>query len=446
MTVKEGPARPPRRASSSSHSWGIIGRPLGARLLRPWMPSRLSLPRASIPTTIFGTMRINRLRLLILVLPLISMSACTGEPPRVTSISTGSLTCGVKDDGTIWCWGNSDEGGQLGDGTTRPRERPGEVTMPDGIEFAEVGVGEFHVCALDSAGAPWCWGKNKLRQLGDGTRDNRGVPGRVALPAGVSFLKMSVGGYHTCGLDADGSAWCWGYNAMGQTGAGGRVRESSVVEVSPPAGLTFSAISAGGYHSCALADDGSVWCWGSNTSGQLGDGSSGNRSRSRRLHPTAVSLPAGTVLTEISAGGVGTGDHTCALTSEGSAWCWGYSIALGDGTDYNLVGGGPLGPVPVAMPPQVVFESIDAGGEHTCALASGGGVWCWGTSINGQLGDGNGAGGASPVAVALPPDEDFTAVAAGDYHACALTTDGAVWCWGYDLGTAQLSPVQVVGL
>lgn len=391
-----------------------------------------------------------------LLLAILFSVGCSDAEAEVTAISAGSgVSCALKSDGTAWCWGYN-QTGSLGDGSTTPRGFPGPVTMPDATRFTEIGVGEFHVCALDTDGTPWCWGRNRQRQLGDGTREDRAVPARAGLPPGMTFSAISVGGYHTCGLATDRSVWCWGYNASAQAGAG-RERLTSLAKVPLPTSLAVVEIAAGGYHTCALAADGATWCWGSNSWGQLGDGAPGQYRRRPyvRVRPVEVNMPQGVRFSHITAyGGGGGNEHTCALTSEGAAWCWGFPSTLGDGTDYNTQGGGPSWPVEVAMPPQVVFASIDAGGSHTCALTAAGSAWCWGYVTNGALGNVGRTDGASPVEVRQPDGIAFTAIDAGGSHTCALAADASVWCWGNNyfgqLGdgtvTGRAMPIRVEAL
>lgn len=383
---------------------------------------------------------------------LLLAAACAPSDPRATAVSVGSLPCVLKSDGTIWCWGG-DSGMRAPDPSEEFVAAFGQVRVPQSTKFTEVGVGEFHACGLDINGAVWCWGRNWMRQLGDGTLIPSSTPVRATLPPDTTFSTISVGMYHTCGLATDG-VWCWGYNGAAQAGAGRRTRSTALVKVPLPASVSITAISSGDYHTCALASDGSGWCWGSNSDRQIGDGVPpkiyGRIPHGTHFRPTQVEVPDGIALIDLAAGG----NHTCALAATGEAWCWGDRFSLGDGIDYELQLG-PIRPVPVAMPTGVTFSAISAGAEHTCALATDGSAWCWGGLMwvtRGTLGDGTGKYRMAPTAVTMPPSVTFTAISAGDASTCALATDGTVWCWGMLMRAAgddvedALSPVELTSV
>ena len=250
---------------------------------------------------------------------------------------------------------------------------------------------------------------------------------------------VAAGGFHTCALTSGGGVSCWGSNDSGQLGDGTTAQRLTPVAVS---GLSsgVTAVAAGGIHTCALTSGGGVVCWGANGSGQLGDGTT-----TQRLTPVAVSgLSSG--VTAVAAGA----DHTCALTSGGGVWCWGLNGngQLGDGTTTPRLTLGAVSGLSSGV------TAITAGYFHTCALTSGGGVVCWGANASGQLGDGTTTTPRlTPVAVS-GLSSGVTAVAAGASHTCALTSGGGVVCWGCNaigqLGdgttTQRLTPGAVSGL
>lgn len=270
--------------------------------------------------------------------------------------------------------------------------------------FSFITAGGGHTCALTENGVAWCWGDNSSGALGIDSTARTVLPRPVA-SGSTSFKTLSAGSGHTCGLDQNSVAWCWGNNLSGELGTGTSIEESFVpVRVAGSRG--WLAISAGSTHTCAIAENGTPYCWGDNIYGQLGIGSTTDASV-----PTPVSG-----LSEVTAISAGR-SHTCALRSTGAAVCWGRSPQLG--TD-----GSSTTPVPVNS--IVTYTGLDAGGELTCAIEpSVQRAACWGVPT--RVGR-TGASGTAPQRVAL--DVDIAQVSAGDWAACARLTNGLVRCWG----------------
>ena len=347
------------------------------------------------------------------------------------AISAGGYhTCALKDGGAR-CWGYNFYG-QVGDGTTTNSSVPVAVSgLGSGV--SAISAGQYHTCALKDGGAR-CWGANFAGQLGNGTNIGPQFCSRAScsttpvtvsgLVSGVSAISVGADGLYTCAL-RDGGVWCWGDNEFGQLGDGTTTNRSVPVAVSG-LGSGVAAISAGVDHTCALKDGG-VWCWGENDVGELGDGT-----RASSSVPVAVS-GLGSGVSAISAGDL----HTCAL-KHGGVWCWGYNFygELGDGTPGpQFCSGYPCGTVPVAVSGlRSGVSAISAAFEHTCALKHGG-AWCWGANFFGQLGDGTTTESRVPVAVS-GLGRGVSAISAGDNHTCALKHGGA-WCWG-DNGYGEL--------
>lgn len=239
----------------------------------------------------------------------------------------GRHTCGITVAQVAYCWGeNSDS--QLGGGSFLDQFTPFPVTAPAGVTFRQVATGAFHSCGVTPQGAAYCWGSNGEGQLGDGvTFLTRNWAELVAAPAGVTFVEVATGREHSCGLTTAGTAYCWGDNRVGQLGDGTAAsRRLTPVLVAVPNGVTFTQITTGTGHACGLTPAGEAYCWGSNAYGQLGDGTT-----TTRLTPVRVAVPNGVTFVQITAT---SGAHTCGLTPAGAAYCWGDNRfgQLGDGT------------------------------------------------------------------------------------------------------------------
>jgi alpha-tubulin suppressor-like RCC1 family protein len=282
-------------------------------------------------------------------------------------------------------------------------------------------VGYGHTCALTTGGGAKCWGWNLYGQLGHGTTADSSTPVDVFITGGVSAV--SAGGAHACALTTGGGAKCWGRNDLGQLGIGTTANSSVPANVT---GLTsgVATVSAGGLHTCALTTGGGVKCWGDNTLGELGNGTA-TGPESCSFSPCSRTAVDVTGLTSGVATVSGGNGHTCALTTGGGVKCWGSNGygQLGNGTTTNS-----STPVDVTGLTSGV-AAVSAGGYHTCALTTGGGVKCWGANSDGQLGNGTTTSSSTPVDV-TGLTSGVAAASAGSNDTCALTTGGGVKCWG----------------
>ncbi len=348
-------------------------------------------------------------------------------------------TCAVLSNGTVRCWGYNAEG-QLGDGTSGSGAYSATPVAVAGITDAvDLVAGESHTCAVLSNGTARCWGKNDFGQLGDGTTDDHPTP--VAVVGLANVRQIDAGNHFNCATLTDGTLRCWGASTHGQLGEG----TTAVVNPTPVAvpGLTgVLQVAAGAVHTCALLSGGTARCWGNNTWGYLGDGTT-NASTA----PVAVVGLTGARQLSANEG------HTCAVLGDGTARCW------GDNRDGEL-GDGTLTPrsSPVAVSGLTDARHVAAGRLHTCATRANGAVHCWGQNSSMQLGDGTTLARRTPVAVVSLDESDPRGagpVVAGEHHTCALRPDGTVRCWGAGawglLGdgvgfVSRIAPVTVVGL
>ena len=244
-------------------------------------------------------------------------------------------------------------------------------------------AGPSHACALTSGGAAYCWGYSRGGELGDGDTNDHKVGAPAAVLGGLAFTQISVG-EHSCGLTSAGAAYCWGTSDGGELGDGDTNFHKVGTPTAVQGGLSFSQISAGSGHTCALTDSGAAYCWGTSNGGELGDGDTSFRKVGA---PTAVQ--GGLAFSEISAGY----NLTCALTTAGAAYCWGISDGgeLGDGdTNFHKVGS------PTAVVGGLTFYEIATGSstgmgssDVTCGKATDGKAYCWGQTNGGELGDGD---------------------------------------------------------
>ncbi len=299
-------------------------------------------------------------------------------------------------------------------------------------------------CAMNKAGMVSCWGADNpsFRSLGRGdaaTANGLINPSAAPLAAPGPYVELSVGMVTSCALNSAGATFCWGFNVGSQVTIDG-----TTLPVAAPLQLAtatpFMHVAVGAFHACGIAADKKVWCWGSPSVGELGraptDGGVGD------IKPAPVEG-----LTDVV--DVATGYYaTCALTSDGVAHCWGYVLALGRGGDFDAGGAGSFfTQAPVAMPSGVKFTSLAAHAYGFCGLATTGDVWCWGANTFGADGpvDGGDAGNGAPVPAVAPakvPIANVTQISSSPTggHVCALIAGGSVKCWGLNkseqLGTA----------
>jgi alpha-tubulin suppressor-like RCC1 family protein len=314
----------------------------------------------------------------------------SGLGSGVRAVAAGSLSsCAITTEGKVKCWGyNSD--GRLGNGGTTDSSVPVDVSGSSGGVLT-VSIGGGHTCALTTGGGVKCWGNNYYGQLGDGSTTNSNVPVDVSgLSNGVQAI--TVGGFHTCALMTGGGAKCWGRNNGGQLGngeSGMQTNQSLPVNVSGLSG-TLRSIAAGSMHTCAVTSSGGAKCWGNNEYGQLGAGNT-----------TASNVPVDVSGLVSGVQVISTGSaHACALMIDGAIKCWGLN-------EYGQIGNGQVGhlngsTVPVDIHGQssgMQAIAVGSSSNHSCALALGGGVKCWGWNVAGQLGDGGMTNSGVPVDV-----------------------------------------------
>lgn len=327
--------------------------------------------------------------------------------------------CAIRKNGDLYCWGRNAYG-NLGDGTSITRALP--VQIGAGKIWKAVRLGRTHICGIADEGAgtdmPFCWGWDANGELGNGTgTSNQNTPVMVnATPGNTSgWMKLDAGYSYNCGVRADNSLWCWGRNALGQLGDGTTTARSEPAQVMPLGALDWADVAASGEFTCGLKSTGAVFCWGRNDVAQLGLGNTNSPVNT----PTEVLGISNVMAVDVGA------NHACAVQSNGTLWCWGRnaSAELGLG---NTVG-------PALSPVQVGTDAdwarpVLGQGTSTCAIKKNGDLYCWGTGSYGQLGMGGLVSPNKPAKV--PSVVTWTAASMGLEHACGLQSDGIVSCWG----------------
>ncbi len=399
-------------------------------------------------------------------------------------------TVALKSDGTVWTWG-SNKYGQLGNGDETDTDSSAPVEVSGLSDAIAVAGGYWHTVALKSDGTVWTWGNNFYGQLGDGTNTDGKTPVQVS---GLSdVLAIASGYWHTIALKSDGTVWTWGNNTYGQLGDGSTVHSATPVQVSGLSGVdtnvdNVTSIAGGYWHTIALKTDGTVWAWGNNFYGQLGDGTDSDCSTPLQVapQPPTVRTDSATNVTYDSATLNGMAN---ANGLETKVW-FEYGKAIGNYTDTSAIltikddesinkrinetvrigisdlsenttyyyrifaengGGWAWGSVlsftttsaPAAVARKSARESDDTrsgsaiwnviaiagGGGHTAALRTDGSVWSWGSNYDGQLGDGTNSDSSTPVLISKLSGI-ITSIASGNWHTVALRSDGTVWTWG----------------
>jgi alpha-tubulin suppressor-like RCC1 family protein len=317
-------------------------------------------------------------------------------------VSSGcASSAAVRTNGTIWSWGCAGSS-QLGDNTVVSRSSP--VSVVGGFtDWCQVNVGLCHTVALRTNGSIWTWGCNLNGQLGDNTTIAKSSP--ISVVGGFTdWCQVSAGGSHTSAVRTNGTIWAWGSNADGRLGDNTTIGKSSPVSV--VGGFTdWCQVSAGSLHTVAIRTNGTIWSWGSNISGRLGDNTIVDKS-------SPVSVVGGfTDWCQVSTGG----SHTAAVRTNGTIWTWGYNACgrLGDNTVVSR-------PSPVSVVGGFTdWCQVSASNGHTSAIRTNGTIWSWGCNASGQLGDNTIVAKSSPVSVASG-FSDWCQVSAGSNATFAI--------------------------
>ena len=328
--------------------------------------------------------------------------------------------------GGLWTWGTNNWG-QLGDGTTINKSSPVQ-TIAAGTNWKQVAAGEYCSTAIKTDGTLWTWGFNLEGQIGDNTTISKSSPVQT-IAGGTNWKQVSVS-RHVAAIKTDGTLWTWGSNVYGQLGDGTTIDKSSPVQTIA-AGTNWKQVAAGSGITAVIKTDGTLWMWGNNGYGQLGDGT-----RITKSSPVQT-IAGGTNWAQVSISGF---RFVAAIKTDGTLWTWGsnYYSGLGDGTTIDK-----------SSPVQTI-----AGGTNwkqvsgSSAIKTDGTLWVWGfNNYYGNLGDGTTISKSSPVQT-IAGGTNWKQVSGSS----AIKTDGTLWTWGYNndgsLGDGttidKSSPVQTI--
>jgi alpha-tubulin suppressor-like RCC1 family protein len=343
--------------------------------------------------------------------------------------------------GNLWLWGSNTNAGRLGDNTDVDRSSPVQ-TITRGTNWKQVACGNYDVAAIKTDGTLWCWGNNSEGGLGDNTNgygSDKSSPVQT-IAGGTNWKQVSCGGNHTAAIKTDGTLWTWGVNTSGYGALGDntQISKSSPVQTITR-GTNWKTVACSYYNTAAIKTDGTLWIWGYNAYGQLGDDTI--ESRSSPVQTVAF----GTNWKQVS-GSASFTAHTAAIKTDGTLWCWGSNNSgqLGDNTitqrrsPVQTIAGGTN------------WKQVSCGYQCTAAIKTDGTLWVWGSNYRGQIGDNTITDKSSPVQT-ITFGTNWKQVTLG-YNCAAIKTDGTLWCWGYNsngrLGDNTIlnksSPVQTV--
>jgi alpha-tubulin suppressor-like RCC1 family protein len=319
-------------------------------------------------------------------------------------VALGSdFTTAIKTDGTLWVWGENTNG-RLGDNSITHRSSPVQ-TIAGGTNWSEVATGITHTAAIRTNGTLWLWGNNTNGRLGDNTITSRSSPAQT-VSGGTDWKQVACGDGHTAAIKTNGTLWTWGNNATGQLGSNNTTSRSSPAQT-VSGGANWKQVACGNDFTAVIKTDDTLWLWGNNTSGQLGD-----NTRTHRSSPVQT-IAGGTNWKQVSCGNT----MAVAIKTDGTLWAWGNNIGgrLGDNTTVDK-----------SSPVQTIaggtnWRQVSAGKVNfTSAIKTDGTLWTWGTNSQRQLGDNTTINKSSPVQT-IAGGNNWSQVSAGWEHTAGIT-------------------------
>ena len=367
--------------------------------------------------------------------------AASDDAIAATPITSGwkavSNSCAIRYDSNVYCWGmgafgrhgNAENQMYTNSNVPTPVSTAGVLA---GKTIKSIASGEYATCAIASDDNAYCWGANFNGSSGNGTNDPAGIPTTVfkaGVLSGKTIKQIATNDRTVCAIASDNLGYCWGRNTSSQLGNGTTTDSNQPVAINTAgalSGKTLTSIAVGSDSTCAIASDGYGYCWGDGGSGTIGNGTGVGSITPAAIDRTGVL--AGKTLKKISSAI----SHVCVIASDDNAYCWGY------GNNGNLGDGNSISSAPVAVTNTGVLagktiKSISAGYQTTCAVASDNNAYCWGSNANGELGNGSNLTSSVPVAVnksGVLLGKTIKSISVGKESVCAIASDNNAYCWG----------------
>jgi alpha-tubulin suppressor-like RCC1 family protein len=322
----------------------------------------------------------------------------------------------------LWVWGNGALG-QLGNAQITNRSTP-VTTFAGGTDWKQIGCSGYHTAAIKTDGTLWTWGLGTQGSLGNAQTTNKSTP-VTTFSGGTNWKQVSAEGFHTAAIKTDGTLWTWGRNDFGQLG-NAQITNRSTPVTTFAGGNNWKQVSSGGYHTAAIKTDGTLWTWGRGVYGQLGNNQTTNKST------PVTTFAGGTNWKQVIAGVY----HTAAIKTDGTLWTWGYGAFGQLGNNQVTIFSTPV----TTFAGGTNWKQVDGGFYTIAAIKTDGTLWTWGWGINGALGNATTGAALTPVTT-FAGGTNWKQVSAGAFDIAAIKTDGTLWTWGYGsygrLGNAQ---------
>ena len=319
----------------------------------------------------------------------------------------------------LWTWG-SGTNGQLGNAATTGNISTPVTTFAGGTNWKQVSSFGNNAAAIKTDGTLWTWGRGIFGALGNAVTTNTSTP-VTTFAGGTNWKQVSGGVSYTAAIKTDGTLWTWGSGTSGQLGNAVTTGDISTPVTTFSGGTNWKQVSGGFLHTAAIKTDGTLWTWGRGTSGQLGN------AQIIDISTPVTTFAGGTNWKQVSCGGSGATNHTTAIKTDGTVWTWGSGS---NGRLGNAVTTGNISTPVTTFAGGTNWKQVSSGGSHTAAIKTDGTLWTWGSGTSGQLGNAATTGNISTPVTTFSGGTNWKQVSCGDSHTAAIKTDGTVWTWG----------------